>query len=352
MKISAKKEPITLGQLHTLIGGELLGDPNTMISYVAPITEAKDGAITLVAGNSAKDKAKENLASAYIIEKKFASDLDVNGIIIEDGRRAFGVVLGYFKRDIIHTGAISSNAVVALDAKIGSNVTVYDYSYIANDAVIGDNTVIYPNVFIGPGSKIGKGSVVYPQVVIRENVTIGDRAIIHSGVIIGVDGFGFTFTEEGWKKVPQIGGVVIGDDVELYSNTSIASGAAGPTIIQNGVKIGDMTHIGHNSVIGKDSIMAGQIGISGSTIIGERVMVGGQVMFAGHQTIGDGAGIMSQALVEGDLEPKVIVSGNPARDNKRELRIKASLQGLPELRKEVKELAKKLDEILDNSKGN
>ena len=352
MKLSQKKPPITLGEFHRMIGGELIGDPEVLISHTAPIETAGEGAMTLVAGRSTKEKAKDNLAAAYIIERKFADDLEVNGIIVDDGREAFAVVLGYFQRKVIHTGTVSSKAVVELGAKIGNNVTIYDFAYIAADAEIGDGTVIFPHVFVGPGSKVGRDCVIYPQVVIRENVTIGDRAIIHSGVIIGVDGFGFTLTEEGWKKVPQIGGVVIGNDVELFSNTSIASGAAGPTVIADGVKVGDMTHVGHNSVIGRDSIMAGQIGISGSTVIGKRVMVGGQVMFAGHQTIGDGAGIMSKALVDGDIEPGAIVSGIPARDNKKELRIKASMQDLPELRKQVKELAKKLDEVLAKQKEN
>ncbi|MFY9452041.1 MAG: UDP-3-O-(3-hydroxymyristoyl)glucosamine N-acyltransferase, partial [Bacillota bacterium] len=252
MKLSQKKPPITLGEFHRMIGGELIGDPEVLISHTAPIETAGEGAMTLVAGRSAKEKAKDNLAAAYIIERKFADDLEVNGIIVDDGREAFAVVLGYFQRKVIHTGTVSSKAVVELGAKIGNNVTIYDFAYIAADAEIGDGTVIFPHVFVGPGSKVGRDCVIYPQVVIRENVTIGDRAIIHSGVIIGVDGFGFTLTEEGWKKVPQIGGVVIGNDVELFSNTSIASGAAGPTVIADGVKVGDMTHVGHNSVIGRD----------------------------------------------------------------------------------------------------
>lgn len=354
MKLSPKKEPISLHALNELIKGHLVGDQDVLIDHVSPIQDADKGAITLVANNDAKEIAKLQKATAYIIERKYADTFNGNGIIVEDGRLAFALVLSFFGRKVIFDGKISAKATVDPSAKIGKNVTVCDYAYISADTIIGDNTVIYPHVFIGPSSKIGRDCLIYPQVVIRENVVIGDRAILHPGVLVGVEGFGFVYTNNKWQKVPQIGGVIIGDDVELFSNTSIASGAAGPTVVEDGVKIGDMTHIGHNCHIGESSIMAGQIGISGSTVIGKRVKIGGHVMFAGHQTIGDDAGIMSKALVDGDLPPNSIVSGQPARDHKREMRVKASLQELPELRKQVKELIKKIEEITSQieQKGN
>ncbi len=345
MQLTSLREPLTLSQLQKYTGGQIVGDASVLITHVKPIEEAGSGAITLIANKEARELSNEGVASGYIVEEKYAQGFEHNGIIVPDGRAAFGIVLGLFAQKITMDCGVSSKATVEAGVSLGKNVTICDYSYIASNATIGDNTIIYPFVFVGPGSKIGKDCLIYPQVVIRENVSIGDRAILHSGVIIGVDGFGFTYTEKGWQKVPQIGGVVIGSDVELFSNTSIASGAAGPTIIEDGVKLGDMNHIGHNAKLGKDSIMAGQSGISGSTTLGQRVKVGGHVMFAGHQKIGDDCGIMAKSLVDGDLEPNQIVSGNPARDHRQDYRIKASMQELPELRKQVKRLSKQLEEL-------
>ncbi|HHY18804.1 MAG TPA: UDP-3-O-(3-hydroxymyristoyl)glucosamine N-acyltransferase [Firmicutes bacterium] len=345
MQLAPQRNPFLLREVVKLTGGNIVGDDSIVISHVAPIQDAGEGAITLVANKEAQEIAKKNKASAYIIEEKYAKDLQVNGIIVPDGREAFGIILGLFKREVIHDVTISSKATIEEDVKLGKNVSVYDYSYIASGAEIGDNTVIYPGVFIGPESKIGKDCTIYPQVVIKENVVIGDRVIIHPGALIGVEGFGFVYTDSSWQKVPQIGGVVIGDDVEIFSNTSIATGAAGPTIISNGVKIGDMIHVGHNCQIGKDSILVGQTGLAGSTILGERVKVGGQVMFAGQQRIGDDCGIMSKSLVDGDLSANEIVSGIPARDHRTDYRIKAVMQDLPELRRQVKELAKKIERL-------
>ncbi len=355
MRLSPPQKEVLLKDICALTGGTIVGDASVLISHVAPIFQAGSGAITLVAGKEARDIAALKKASAYIIEEKYFQDLQVNGIIVLDGRKAFSEVLALFARKVIYNGLISPKATIEPQAHLGEKVTVYDYAFVANDAQIGDNTVLYPGVFVGPGSKIGKDCVIYPQVVIKENVVIGDRVQIHPGALIGVEGFGFVYTEKGWQKVPQIGGVIIGDDVEIFSNTSIASGAAGPTVIENGVKLGDMTHVGHNCYIGQDSILAGQIGLGGSTALGQRVKVGGQVMFAGQQRIGDDCGIMSKSLVDGDLDNNQIVSGIPATDHRKDYRIKASLQELPKLRKEIKEIAKKLDSIascLDRGENN
>ncbi len=355
MQLSPPQEPIMLKDIWALTGGTVIGDPSVLITQVAPIFQAGSGAITLVASKEARDIAALKQASAYIIEEKYIKDLLVNGIVVIDGREAFSKVLALFARKVIYDGQVSSKATIEPHAHLGEKVTVYDYAFVASGAKIGDNTVLYPGVFVGPGSQIGRDCVIYPQVVIRENVTIGDRVLIHPGALIGVEGFGFVYSEKGWQKVPQIGGVIIGDDVEIFANTSIASGAAGPTVIENGVKLGDMIHVGHNCQIGQDSILAGQIGLAGSTTLGKRVKVGGQVMFAGQQKIGDDCGIMSKSLVDGDLADNEIVSGIPATDHRKDYRIKASLQELPKLRKDVRELTKTLDKLvaqLDRGENN
>jgi len=240
---------------------------------------------------------------------------------------------------------IHPSAVVAPDAAIGRGVAVGAYTVVEAGASVGDGTVLYPQVYVGQGARIGPGCVLYPQVVVRERCELGARVILHSGTVVGSDGFGYVTDRGVHTKIPQIGIVVLEDDVEIGANVTIDRARFDRTIVGKGTKIDNLVQIAHNVVVGEGSLIAAQAGVAGSTRIGRYVMLGGQAGVTGHVTVGDQAAVTAQAGVSKDVPAGRIVSGEHAVDIKTHLRQLAALARLPELTGEIKKLRQEVDDL-------
>jgi UDP-3-O-[3-hydroxymyristoyl] glucosamine N-acyltransferase len=226
--------------------------------------------------------------------------------------------------------------------QLGDNVALMAHVVIDERAVIGDNVVIYPHSYIGTATVIGQDSLLYPNVTVREDCHIGQRVIIHSGAVIGSDGFGFVTIDERHRKVPQVGNVVIEDDVEIGANAALDRATTGSTIVRRGTKIDNLVHISHNDIIGEDCLLVAQTGISGSVTVGNNVIFAGQSGSAGHLQIGDNCVFAARSGITGDVPAGSFYAGFPARPHREWLRGKGAMSKLPEYQKKIRELAKQL----------
>ncbi len=343
-----------LRELSELVGGELLGDGDIEIHGVAGIKEARAGEITFVANPRYISQIKRTQASAIIIWK----DSQYNGksmIQVENPYLAWAQIVEAFSTKRIKTGeGIHPTAVVGENVKLGKGAWVQAYAFIGDDVQIGDGTVISPFVYIGDDVQIGSHTFIYPAVTIREDVRIGNGAIIHSGAVIGSDGFGFAPIGGKQHKVPQIGVVIIEDDVEIGANVTIDRGLR-ETVVGRGTKIDNLVQLGHNVVIGEDCVIVAQVGIAGSAKIKDRVTLAGQAGVVGHITIGSDARIAAKACVSKNIPPGPSVwSGFPAMPHKKRLRLQASTRKMPDLIKKVSDMEeriKALEEELEEYKS-
>ena len=232
-----------------------------------------------------------------------------------------------------------------IDVRIGADVSIWPGVVLGDRVTIGDRVTLYPGVFVGSDSAVGAGTVLYPNVVVREGCTIGARAIVHSGTVIGSDGFGYVQHQGTHVKIPQLGGVVIEDDVEIGANVTIDRATLGDTVIKTGTKIDNLVQIAHNVTIGAHSIVVAQVGIAGSTTVGQHVMIGGQAGLADHITIGNQVMIAARAGVNRSLEPNQIVSGAPVMPHETWMKAQAVIPRLPELRQQIRQLEQRVAEL-------
>ncbi|MFA5008724.1 MAG: UDP-3-O-(3-hydroxymyristoyl)glucosamine N-acyltransferase [Candidatus Omnitrophota bacterium] len=336
---------VTLLEIAKLVEGELVGDPGIVITGVSGIKEAKKGDITFLA-NSKYESLLEATEASAIITSKLPVVSSRPLIKTENPSFAFAKVMAMFVPDAIrHPQGISAQVFVSPKAKLGKNVAIGPFTIIEDNAIVGDDTVIYGNCYIGRDTKIGSKSVIYPNVSIRERISIGNRVIIHCGAVIGSDGFGFAMIRGVQEKIPQVGTVVIEDDVEIGANVTIDRARFDKTFIGKGTKIDNLVQIAHNVTIGENCTIVAQAGVSGSTIIGKNVILAGQAGLVGHITVGDGAIAAAQAGVTKSIPPHTMVSGYPARPHDVAKRVNACVQNLPQLYKHIKELEKKIDEL-------
>jgi len=337
----------TLQEINEIVSGELCGAGDVEIFGVAGIKEARSGEITFVAHPKYRREMDKTKASAIIIGR----DVVWNGkpvIRVENPYFAFAKVLELFARPKQQpTPGINEFAIMGRNVKIGERVSIQAFTVIGDDVEIGDDTVIGPLVYIGDDTKIGSGVLIYPRVTIREEVTIGNNVIIHTGVVVGSDGFGFATVSDHHHKIPQIGTVIIEDNVEIGANTTIdrATMTDGATIIKRGTKIDNLVQIAHNVIIGEDCRITAQTAIAGSTEVKDRVTFAGQSGVSGHLIIGEGSVILARGGVTKDLPPNSYVSGFPALPHSKDLRIQASMHKLPELLNQISELEKKVAEL-------
>lgn len=343
---------ITLKELATLVGGELIGSPTVVIAGASGIKEAKAGDITFLANIKYASLLQKTNASAVITSRDVAP-FGKPIIRVDNPSWAFAQVINLITQSKEqHFKGIHPTAIISPTVKLGSNVAIGPYVVIGENVTIGDNTIVYPYCFIGDNSKLGAGCLIYPNVSIRENITIGNKAIIHSGAVIGSDGFGFAQVNGVQEKIPQIGTVVIEDDVEIGANVTIARARFDKTFIGKGSKIDNLVQIAHNVIIGNNCLIVSQAGISGSTTIGNNAILAGQCGLVGHIEIGEGAIIAAQAGVTKSVPAKTQVSGYPAKPHETARKINACVQSLPLLYKKVKDLEKKISELEDASKKN
>jgi len=329
-----------LKELALLISGELKGDPETEILGVAGIHDVKEGEITFLSDPKLLNECVHSKASCVIV-KEFIPAMDKSQIVTKNPQYAFAQLLGqFFPKPLLSVG-VSSLAFVSPAAIVGKDVSVHPFAYVSDNVIIGRDTIIYPGVFIGEGTVIGDACTIYANVTIREKITVGNRVIIHSGSVIGSDGFGYVWEEGRHYKIPQVGGVIIGDDVEIGANVTIDRATTGNTLIGKGTKIDNLVQIAHNVTIGEHSIIVAQVGIAGSSEIGNFVVLGGQVGVADHARILDGAMVGAQSGVMGNL-PKGVYLGSPAIPHRDFLKSSALFARLPELNKRIKELEEKI----------
>lgn len=340
----------TLKEIAELVGGELVGDPEIVISGVSGIKEAKKGDITFLANRRYMPMIDETRASAIM------TPLDVEAaskaiIRVKDPSLAFArIVALVHPAEIHHPCGIHKTAVISKKAKIGHSVAIGPYVVIEDGAQIGDRTIIYAHSFIGHDVRIGCDCILYPNISIRERVVIGNRVFIQSGTVIGSEGFGYVTVEGEHRLIPQVGTVVIEDDVEIGANVTIDRARFDRTFIGRGTKIDNLVQIAHNVTIGENSIIVAQAGISGSTHIGNRVTIAGQAGLVGHIEIGDGAILAAQAGITKSVPPNTMVSGYPARPHQEAMRIYAAMTKLPEIIKTLSELKKKIQELEERVK--
>ncbi len=335
---------VELKKIAEIIGGKIVGNEKIKIKNIAPIDKAKEGDITFLTNKKYAKFLYSTKASAVILEEEI-DQLNLTQLIVDNPYLCFAKLLTFFtKKDIKYMG-ISKKANVSKSAKIPKEITIMPGVYIGENVEIGEKTIIYPNVFIGDNCKIGKNCIIYANASIYYNTVIGDNVIIHSGAVIGSDGFGFAKDGEKYFKIPQIGNVIIEDDVEIGANCTIDRGALDSTIIGKGTKIDNLVQIAHNVNIGENCAIVAQVGISGSVKIGNNVVLAGQVGVAGHISIGDNVMVGAQSGIGKSLKDGSIVSGSPAVDHKKWQKWAVSYYRVPELIKKIKELEKEVENL-------
>lgn len=333
-----------LSELAALIGAEFTGAADVEITGVAGLAESRSGDITFAADEKRLKDLGAVQASAVILPQN-APDVSLPSLRAKNPRLAFARALTVLYPRPAAPAGVSDRAVVAPDARVHSSAAVHPNVVVAKGATIGARAVLYPGVYIGARSSIGDDTVVYPNVTVREDVTIGARVIIHAGSVIGSDGFGFVTDGGRHHKIPQVGGVVIGDDVEIGANCAIDRATLGATVIKSGTKLDNLVHIAHNVSIGEHSLIAGQVGIAGSTKIGSYVVFAGQVGVGDHVTIGDRVMAGGKAVIPRDVEPGQVIAGFNAMPIRDWLKVQAVLPKLPELKKIIAQLEQRVEKL-------
>jgi UDP-3-O-[3-hydroxymyristoyl] glucosamine N-acyltransferase len=332
----------TLEQLAKLTGAELIGDPTLKITGAASLGEATSGEISFFANRKYFSLLRKTRASAIFVPQDFAESTDAAQVRVSNPTKAFEqVVLKFAPKRITFAPGIHPSAVVDASAQLGAHVSIQPLAIIEAGANVGDNTIIGAGSYIGHETVIGSACHIYPGVTIRERSRIGSRVIIHSGAVIGADGFGFEMVDGRQEKIQQLGIVQIDDDVEIGANTTVDRARFGRTWIQEGVKIDNLVQIAHNVVIGKNSVIVAQTGISGSTRVGERVTMAGQVGIVGHVEIADGSVIAAQSGVSKSV-PGGVWFGYPAGPIDEIKQQIAWIRSLGKLFARVKAIEKKL----------
>jgi len=330
-------------QIALMIQGQVEGDASVTVHNFGKIEEATAGQISFLANPKYEAYLYTTAASIVIIgaQQQLKEKIKATLIRVPDAYAAFATLLTkYQELKAQQLEGIQSPSFIAPSAKIGTNHFIAAFAYINEGATLGDHVKIFPNVVIGENVKIGNHVTIHPGVVVYADCVIGNHVTIHSGSIIGSDGFGFAPKEDGsYQKVPQLGNVVIEDDVEIGANTTIDRATIGSTFIRKGVKLDNQIQIAHNVEIGSNSVIAAQTGVSGSTKIGKNVMAGGQVGISGHIAIADGIKIAGKTgVTKSFLTANMTLTGNPASEQKQSLRTQVYVKNLPELEKRVQEL--------------
>lgn len=341
-----KQKSLTLDQICQITNGRLSGNGELVIKRTVRLDEAKPGDLTFIAAPQYAKNLEQCQASALIVYPEFNLPIKTNLIYVDDPFTAFFKVVATMtpESEPLPTG-IHPTAIIAEDTTLGENVAIGPYVIIGKNCNIANNVQIYSGTAILNNVDIGADTRIYQNVSIREGCVIGERVILHPGAVIGADGFGFRNVKGVIQKIPQLGYVIIEDDVEIGANTCIDRAIVGATRIRRGSKLDNLIQIAHNVVVGENTVIAAQTGIAGSTQVGNGVVIAGQVGIADHVTIGDFAILAAQAGITKNVPPKILVSGYPAREHFRAKREEAVIRNLPELSKLLSELKKKVAEL-------
>jgi UDP-3-O-[3-hydroxymyristoyl] glucosamine N-acyltransferase len=336
-------------EIAHILHGSVVGDGEVVIERLSPIEEAGAGDLTFIANPQYLRQLETTRADAILVRPGTECP-GKNLIIVGDPYVALGKLLAIFCPEESHSPGISSRAVVEEGADISPEATIYSGVTVCQGARIRRGAVLYPGVFVGRDVSIDEDSILYPNVCVYRKCIIGKRVILHAGVVVGGDGFGYANPGADNLKIPQVGIVQIDEDVEIGSNSTIDRATLGKTWIKRGVKIDNLVQIAHNVVIGEDSVIVAQVGISGSTKLGKSVIIGGQAGLVGHITIGDRVMIGAKSGVHENISSGMTVSGSPHLPHKIWLRVVASMAKLPEMRHMLSLLTTRVNKLEEECK--
>lgn len=335
----------TAAQIAGILEGEVVGNPEAEVFKLSKIEEGTEGSLTFLANPKYINYIYSTQASVTIVNKTFEPEQEITTTLIkvEDAYKSFSKLLEYYNQVKLMKSGIEQPSVISEGVTYGSDLYLGSFCYVGKNVTIGNNVKIYPNSFIGDNVTIGDNCVFFAGVRIYSETVIGNRCTIHSGTIIGSDGFGFAPQEDGtYVKVPQIGNVIIEDDVEIGACTTVDRATLGSTIIRKGVKLDNHIQVAHNVEIGENTVIAAQTGIAGTTKIGKNCLIGGQVGFAGHLVIGDGVKIQAQSGIGKNLEAGEVVQGSPAFNYGDFAKSFVHFRNLPKIVTDLEELKNKI----------
>lgn len=338
----------TVQQIADILKGEIVGDPKTIITGFSKIDEGKKGTISFIANPKYTKYLNTTEASVVLVNKDFDTNSDFQGTLIkvEDAYYSFAKLLYLQDNHKITAEGVSNHATIRESASIGKKVLISDFVYVGENTIIEEGVKILPNTYIGDNVTIKKNTTIYPNVNIYHNCHVGENCVIHAGVIIGSDGFGFApQNTDNYEKIPQVGNVIIEDNVEIGSNTTIDRATIGSTIIHKGVKLDNLIQVAHNVEIGENTVIAAQSGIAGSAKIGKNCMLGGQVGVVGHLKIGDGVRIAAQSGITTSIKDGEVVQGSPAFSFGPYQKSYVLFRKLPDVYKEISSLKKEIEEL-------
>ncbi|MCD8296203.1 MAG: UDP-3-O-(3-hydroxymyristoyl)glucosamine N-acyltransferase [Prevotella sp.] len=337
----------TARQIADFIQGKIEGDENITVSTFAKIEEGIPGAISFLSNPKYTHFIYDTLSSIVLINEDVVLEKPVKTTLIrvKNAYECIAKLLQMYQAALPKKNEISKLAAISSTAKIGNECYIGAFSYIGDNVIIGNDTQIYPHVVIDDGVNIGEHCIIYPNVTIYKDCRLGNNVTIHAGSVIGADGFGFAPNADGYDKIPQIGIVVIEDDVEIGANSCVDRSTMGKTIIHKGVKLDNLVQIAHNVEVGENTVMSAQSGVAGSTKVGQWCMFGGQVGIAGHITIGDKTFLGAQSGVPGNIKGNVTLIGTPPTDPKLYFKSIAISRKLPEIYKQLNELQKQVEQL-------
>lgn len=330
----------TLQEIAAFVGGRIVGDANLEIHGLDNLDGAGSQDLTF-AVDPHIDEARGCKAAAVMLPEGIG-DFPKTALYVDEPRAAFAKLLDLFTPKLEFSHGISDKAHIGKDVTLGENVVIMPFAVVDDHAVIESNVILYPHTYIGQYAEIGADTVIYSNATVREHCHVGKRCVIHSSAVIGSDGFGFTTKDGVHTKVPQVGNVVLEDDVEIGAHDGIDRAAMGATVIGKGTKIDNLVHIGHNCKIGPNCLIVAQTGISGSTIVDNNVTFGGQVGTVGHIHIGANSVYAARSGIIGDMPEGVFCAGFPVQPHTDWLRMQAAMKHLPEMSKKLKQMEKKL----------
>jgi UDP-3-O-[3-hydroxymyristoyl] glucosamine N-acyltransferase len=336
----------TATQIAGILEGDIVGDPNTEVSTLSKIEEGIEGSLTFLANPKYTQYIYSTRASITIVNKDFEAEegLLTTLIKVDDAYKSFSKLLEYYDKVKLNKVGIEQPTFISESAKYGKELYFGAFSYMGDNVKMGNYVKVYPNAYIGDNVTIGNNVVIFAGAKIYSESVIGDNCVIHSGVIVGADGFGFAPNEKGeYHKVPQIGNVIIEDNVDIGAGTTIDRATLGSTIIRKGVKLDNQIQIAHNVEIGKNTVIAAQTGIAGSAKIGENCMIGGQVGIVGHITIGDNVRIQAQSGIGRNVKDGEILQGSPALNYGDYNKSYVYFKNLPKIAKTINQIEKKIN---------
>jgi UDP-3-O-[3-hydroxymyristoyl] glucosamine N-acyltransferase len=342
--------PLSLSQVQEAIGGEIVGPPETLVSGISSLEEAEPEDLSYCSSDRYLKAALQSRAGAFLVGRPIP-ELNRPQLVVPNPAYGFACIAQRFFTEPYRPRGMAKEVVCGADVQIGPDPSIWPNVTLGDRVKIGARVTLYPGVFIGSDSIVGDDSLLYPNVVVREGCAIGSRVIIHSGTVIGSDGFGYVQHEGRNHKIPQLGGVIVEDDVELGANVAVDRATFGQTVIKQGTKVDNLVQIAHNVTVGEHTILVAQVGIAGSTSIGHHVMIGGQAGLADHVRVGDSAMIAARSGVNRNVASQEIVGGAPVMPFEVFLKSHALIPRLPELRQQLRELKERVQVLEKKDTG-